>query len=102
MLYYKTNDFFYSGHVGSCILVGLEAHAKGIVWLEILSWFGTLVQTLTMIFLRGHYIIDLVAGAVFAHYFFMISDRYSYLLDRIVCGLDTKEPLDERHRGYDA
>ena len=102
VLYYQTNDFFYSGHVGSCILVGLEAHAKGIFWLEMFAWFGTLVQTLVMIFLRGHYFIDLVAGAVFAHYFFLLSNRYCYIVDRLVCGLETKEPKDERERGFDA
>jgi hypothetical protein len=34
-----------------------------------------------MIFLRGHYIIDLIAGIIFAHYCWLISERYSFLID---------------------
>lgn len=34
-----------------------------------------------MIALRGHYVIDLISGVIFAHYFFMLAERLSYLID---------------------
>ncbi|CDW84832.1 surfeit locus 1 family protein [Stylonychia lemnae] len=40
-----------------------------------------LMQFSLMICLRGHYMIDLVSGIVFAHYFWLLSERYSYLVD---------------------
>ena len=34
-----------------------------------------------MVFLRGHYIIDLFAGVIFGHYFWILAERYSYIID---------------------
>ena len=34
-----------------------------------------------MIALRGHYSIDIVAGLVFAHYIWIMAEKYSYLVD---------------------
>lgn len=34
-----------------------------------------------MVCLRGHYFIDLISGVIFAHYAWMLSERYSYLVD---------------------
>lgn len=34
-----------------------------------------------MVCLRGHYFIDLISGVIFAHYIWMMSERYSYLVD---------------------
>jgi hypothetical protein len=34
-----------------------------------------------MVTLRGHYFIDLISGMIFAHYAWMLSERYSYLVD---------------------
>ena len=40
-----------------------------------------ILQATLMIFLRSHYFIDLVAGIVFAHYFWLMSERFSYIVD---------------------
>jgi hypothetical protein len=34
-----------------------------------------------MIFLRGHYAIDIVTGVIFAHWIWLLAERYSYLID---------------------
>ena len=31
--------------------------------------------------LRGHYFIDMFSGIIFAHYFWLLAERYSYLVD---------------------
>jgi hypothetical protein len=39
------------------------------------------VQAFLMVALRGHYSMDLVAGIIFAHYFWIIANKYSYIID---------------------
>ena len=34
-----------------------------------------------MIVLRAHYTMDMIAAVIFAHYFWLMGDRYSYLVD---------------------
>lgn len=36
---------------------------------------------LMLIFLRGHYFIDLFCAVIFGHYFFNLAERVSYLID---------------------
>jgi hypothetical protein len=39
------------------------------------------MQIFLMIALRAHYTIDMVAGIVFAHYFWILAEKYSYIVD---------------------
>jgi len=34
-----------------------------------------------MLVLRAHYTMDMIAAVIFAHYFWLMGDRYSYLID---------------------
>lgn len=79
--YGKTNDFFFSGHIGCCMINFCEFSA--IRWNKManFSFFTGVLQATLMISLRSHYFIDLVAGVVFAHYFWLLSERYCYLID---------------------
>lgn len=79
--YGRTNDFFFSGHIGCCILCYCEFKAHG--WYKFAYFsMGTMIfQFFLMIGLRGHYAIDLISGILFAHYFWLLAERYSYLLD---------------------
>ena len=38
-------------------------------------------QISLMVCLRGHYFIDLISGVIFAHYCWMLAERYSYMVD---------------------
>ena len=79
--YGKTNDFYYSCHVGCCMICFLEYSSNG--WKKF-SYFSLLVMMLQgtlMILLRSHYSIDLFGGVVFAHYIWIMSERYSYYVD---------------------
>ena len=93
--YAKTNDFFYSGHVGSCVIVALEAQHMGYRWLKWFALFGVVVQFVLMVALRSHYFIDLVSGILFAHYFFIMSRTYVYHIDRRLCRLKSVDPKQE-------
>jgi hypothetical protein len=44
-----------------------------------------------MIILRGHYFIDLFAGVVFAHYFWILAEKYCYFIDEYYLKISFKE-----------
>jgi hypothetical protein len=79
--YLRTNDFFYSGHVGMPIIMGLEFKKEGKMGLFWFSIFTCFFEAFTMIVTRGHYIIDLISGIIFAHYFYILVNEYIGVLD---------------------
>lgn len=79
--YGKTADFFYSGHVGICMINYLEFSAVGWRLWALFAIFVSGCQVFLMITLRSHYSIDLLAGFLFAHYMFLICEKYSYIID---------------------
>lgn len=79
--YGRTNDFFFSGHIGCCMINYCEYQAHGWGKFAKFSLLTLACQSLLMLAVRGHYVIDLVAGVVFAHYIWMMTERYSYLVD---------------------
>jgi hypothetical protein len=85
--YGETADFFYSGHVGVCLLMYLSfADAQWYYW----SYFALLtlfMQFFMMIALRSHYTVDMVAGIIFAHYFYLLAGKHSYIVDWYVFGM---------------
>lgn len=74
--YPKTNDFFYSGHVGGALLAALEYRTLGFWWMSYFGYLTSFMQILLMIALRSHYSIDMISGLVFAHYFYIIATKY--------------------------
>ena len=79
--YHDSNDFYYSGHIGTCFIVVLEARAKK--WYK-MSWVCLIVminQWIMMMLVRAHYIIDLITGMMVAHYMHKLEERISYLID---------------------
>ena len=81
MPYGVTNDFFFSGEVGVCIINFLEFNAVGWFWMSIFSLFTLVVQIILMLALRTHYSVDIISGIVFAHYIWILSEKYSYFID---------------------
>jgi len=79
--YGKTNDFFFSGHIGCCMLNYFEFKANKHNKMAYFSLFSLFNQVILMILVRGHYSIDLITGIICGHYFWMFAERYSYLID---------------------
>jgi hypothetical protein len=79
--YGKTNDFFYSGHVSTAVIALLEFRTNGHYLMAVFSGITLIMQVTLMVFLRGHYMIDLITGLIFGHYFFIMAEKYSYLVD---------------------
>ena len=94
--YGKTNDFFYSGHVGGACVMMLEFRSLAntqvqnrvfMRWMQIFAILTIILQVFLMIFLRGHYSIDMISGIIFGHYFHMIASDVSPGWDQAVCGI---------------
>jgi len=97
--YGKTNDFFYSGHAGGALVMTLEFRTLATslvrhrIFMRTLQIFGILtiiLQLFLMIFLRGHYTIDLVTGLMAGHYFYIIGDLFAPYMDKVLCKLRPK------------
>ncbi len=81
--YLKTNDFFYSGHVGMPVILMCEFYFLKRYYMFSFSIFTFFVEFFTMIFLRSHYSIDLISGAIFAHYIFQNVSKITHYFDNL-------------------
>jgi len=90
--YGATADFFYSGHVGTCVLQYNEFHSNGKSNWAAFCIVTMLFQIFMMVALRSHYTLDMLAAVIFAHYIYIMSERYSYLVDYYIFGI----PLSKR------
>lgn len=88
--YLKTNDFFFSGHVGFPIIIALEFQNTNNKYMMIFCLLTCVFEAFTMIVTRGHYIIDLITGIVVAHWVYMNVEKYIYIVDNSFMGMTTK------------
>ena len=79
--YLKTNDFFFSGHVGLPLLMICELYKMQKFKMIFFCTFTLILEFFTMIALRGHYSIDLVTGVFMAHYCFIFTEKYIHYID---------------------
>lgn len=79
--YAKSNDFFYSGHISTAVICIMEFRSNKEKFMLYFSIATLIVQIALMVALRGHYMIDLLAGLIFGHYFFIIAEHFSWILD---------------------
>jgi len=66
--YGTTTDFFYSGHVGICMIHYLEYVSIGWNWMSYYAIFVLIAQLFLMIVLRSHYSIDMISGIIIAYW----------------------------------
>ena len=62
------NDFFFSGHTALAVLGAIEAAHLGSPWLAVVAAVIAIGEMLTVLVLRAHYTLDVMAGA-FAAFF---------------------------------
>ena len=102
--YGATNDFFYSGHVGACVLCYLEYRdisklrsgqsvrtwgQKVAKFMQYLAVFSLPCQVFILLTTRGHYTIDMIAGGFLAHYAHIMTNYYVKSFDRKYIGIDS-------------
>mmetsp|Transcript_17896 Transcript_17896/g.30424 ORF Transcript_17896/g.30424 Transcript_17896/m.30424 type:complete len:157 (-) Transcript_17896:159-629(-) len=96
--YHDTNDFYYSGHVGTCVMYMLEFYANRCTCLTIYCFITLIIEWSVLTMLRTHYIIDLLTGVMVAHLAFINSEWVSYFADVKIAGFRGK---DRNQIGHD-
>jgi len=89
--YHDLNDFFFSGHVGTCMLITLEYRAQRWYKLSYFTSFILINQWIMLTLVRTHYCIDLFAGIIIAHYCFLGAEKVVYFFDVKILGLPGKK-----------
>jgi hypothetical protein len=89
--YADTNDFYYSGHIGTCFLYMSEMFINGQKVMGFLILFILLNEWAMLMFIRTHYCIDMISGLFIAHQCLMWGERFSYFFDTKVMGWDHRE-----------
>jgi len=75
------NDFFFSGHTALAVLGAIEIAHFGPPWLAVFAAVIALGEMLTVLVLRAHYTLDVVAGALAAFLAAEVAGKVSPLLD---------------------
>ena len=87
--YYSTSDFFYSGHVGAMMFCALENYYIGNVFMMWVALFAVVFESMILIVLRVHYSIDIFAGIMISHYYWIVSGWISQRVDKMIgVGID--------------
>lgn len=82
--YYDTHDYFFSGHVSLPTLIAVEFYKHKYNKLAFFCFFVSFFELIMMVFLRGHYSIDLYAGLIFSFYVCKISDYIIPYIDNFI------------------
>ncbi|CAI2372230.1 unnamed protein product [Moneuplotes crassus] len=102
--YGQTNDFFYSGHVGGALIMTLEYrtlatelsnHKMMMRAMQIFGFLTIISQIFLMIFLRGHYSIDMITGLIVGHYFYIIACLWAPSFDSMCCKMRKNPEADK-------
>ena len=79
--YFDTNDFYFSGHVGSTTIFSSEYLAMKWYKMASVIIFVVVDVWISLTFLRTHYIIDFLTGYAYARFVHRIGEKLSYYPD---------------------
>jgi hypothetical protein len=96
--YFDTNDFYFSGHIGSCVIFVTEWHALGKKWAFCVIIFIMINEWLMLTILRTHYLIDFATGAAMAVIILRLGERQDYYCDVLLMGLPTFKRSDHFYK----
>ena len=71
--YFISNDYFWSGHVGICIICGFFSYYRKQYILSTFSFFAGFYEAILVLESRTHYTIDIPFGFIIGHYTCIIS-----------------------------
>jgi hypothetical protein len=81
--FFRAADFFYSGHSGCAVLLGLQLSDMGYSEMKYFGFILGIFEGMVLIVLRVHYSIDVIFGIIFSHYIYYISRYISKYLDML-------------------
>jgi hypothetical protein len=88
------NDFFFSGHTAIAVFGAIElARLQGKHW-KILGLLIALFEIATVLILRAHYTLDVIAGIFAAIMVALLMNQIGPAIDRAICNISGKSPKD--------
>lgn len=81
MSYGLRNDAFLAANIGFCLLAFLEFRSINASYLSGFALATLLTECFLVTSLRKNYAIDIVSGLIFAHYLWILAERYSHVVD---------------------
>jgi hypothetical protein len=84
--YFDTNDFYFSGHVGSTTMFASEYYAMGFKKMAICITAVVIDVWIALMFLETHYVIDFLCGFAVARVFHRIAEKLCYYPDVLLFG----------------
>jgi len=72
---FPSPDFFFSGHIGACLLCGIYFKNTKQNILFIFSLYVMIFEGLFLVVTRAHYSIDILFGFIVAHYIYLLDVR---------------------------
>ena len=82
--YFDTNDFYFSGHVGSCMIYTCELMALGHPKLSLIGLTILINQWIYLTFTRSHFVIDMMTGVAVGITAHRGGEFVSYLADVLI------------------
>ena len=79
--YFDTNDFYYSGHIGLCLLYSFEYYTIGQKKMGLTGFAITIFMWGFLTIMRVHYFIDLVSGIIVALTAHRIGEIFCFIVD---------------------
>ena len=79
--YGNQNSFYFCAYLGLCVINICEFYTNQYFKLAFFSVFVGFSLSLMLLFTRGHYFIDLFGAVFFGHYFWLMGERISWVID---------------------
>lgn len=100
--YAKTNDFFYSGHVGIPIICANEYYKNKSYIIACICLFISVFQGFILLIHHAHYGLDIIIGMICAHYFCKVTDKYVHYIDNSCISIDENRYMNRNldNRNY--
>lgn len=95
--YRKTNDYFFSGHVGFPILVAQEFFMINQPVIGCFCLFVSCMEEFLVCVARTHYSIDIFTGIFFAHYVLIIVDYWEKLVKATIKEMEKKKEISTQN-----
>lgn len=75
------NSFYFSQYLALGVIHFFEFREQGYHKFKYAILLTLLAMTFMLIFCRAHYSIDIFGGYVFGHYFWMLAERWAWVID---------------------
>ena len=79
--YGASNNFFFCHYLGFLVIIMCEFKATDYIKLATATFITLAVASVWLIITRAHYSIDIMGGLLFGHYFWIMCERVSWIID---------------------